>query len=248
MRKKIIANYALDFGGKPCLNSKHWHFGLMCVRKMLLNIRRLLCVFILLNATSAFAASDDAALMQLQQQWAVIKYQISDHAQQKEEITSLMHQAADLAKAHPNKAEPMIWQAIIEATKAGIDSNFGSLLLIQQARDLLLQADKINPKALHGLGAATLGSLYAQAPKPPLSFGNIDLAKEYLEKAIVLAPNSLDANLFYGSYLHQTGDDAKAREILTHALTAPVQNNNEVADQGRRAEIQKLLEDIGDQE
>ena len=136
MRKKIIANYALDFGGKPCLNSKHWHFGLMCVRKMLLNIRRLLCVFILLNATSAFAASDDAALMQLQQQWAVIKYQISDHAQQKEEITSLMHQAADLAKAHPNKAEPMIWQAIIEATKAGIDSKisrgtFSAAFLIQ---------------------------------------------------------------------------------------------------------------------
>jgi tetratricopeptide (TPR) repeat protein len=213
-------------------------------RKMSRFAFRSLCLLMLSGATPAYAAPYDEGIDKLQQQWAIIKYQMTDHNEREDAIFTLKHQAIDLSKAYPNKADPIIWEAIVDTTKAEIDHNFSSLLLIQQARDLLIQANKINPKALRGLGVATLGWLYFQAPKPPLSFGDMDLAKEYLEKAIALNPDSLDTNYFYGSYLHETGDDAKAKTVLTHALETDVQSNSEVADEGRRAEIQEVLDSL----
>jgi tetratricopeptide (TPR) repeat protein len=209
--------------------------------------RLVLCclfLFLMLGLRPAFAAPYDEALGQLQQQWATIKYQMPDHDQQRDEIRTLKHQANELSRAYPNKAEPLIWQAIIVATKAEIDRNYGSLLLIQQARDLLIEANKINPRALHGLGAANLGSLYCEAPKPPLSFGDMDLAKEYLERAVTLNPRGLDTNYFYGKCLHEMGEDVKAKAVLTKALAAPVQANNGIADEGRRAEIQETMDQL----
>lgn len=205
---------------------------------------RCLCLLMLSGATPAFASPYDEAVSQLQQQWAIINYQMTGHDEREDAIITLKHAAIDLSKAYPNKADPVILEAIIDTTKAEIDHNFSSLLLIQQAHDLLIQANKINPKALHGLGVASLGWLYFQAPKPPLSFGDKDLAKKYLERAIALNPNSLDTNYFYGRYLHEIGDDAKARAVLTHALETPVETNNEVADEGRRAEIQEVLDSL----
>ncbi len=227
------------------------HFAIMThqvsphpYKKMFRSAFLCLCVFILSGVTPAFAAPYDEAINQLQKQWAAIEYQTTDHEEQEEAIFTLKHQAIDLSKEYPNRADPLIWEAIIDTTKAEIDHNYSSLLLIQQARDLLIQANKMNPKALHGLGIATLGWLYFRAPKPSLSFGDMGLAKEYLEKAIALNPNSLDATYFYGSYLHEIGEDAKAKAVLTHALDAPVEPNNEVADEGRRAQIQEVLDNL----
>ena len=208
------------------------------------------CLFLLIlpGVTPALAAPYDDTIGQVRQQLAVIRYRTPDQAEQKAAIFALKHQAIDLGKVYPNKAEPMILQAAIDVTKADIDSNYGSLLLIQQARDLLLQADKISPKALHALGPAILGSLYHEAPEPPLSFGDQDLAKKYLEKAVALNPSGLDTNYFYGKYLHDTGDDANAKTLLTKALAAPVQTDNEIGDKARRAEIKEILGDIDPQE
>jgi tetratricopeptide (TPR) repeat protein len=214
------------------------------MRKMFRFASLSLCLVVLFGTTPAFATPYDEDIRQLQQQVAVVKYQMTDRDEREDAIFTLKHQAIDLGKVHPNKAEPIILEAIIDTAKAEIDHNYSSLLLIQQARDLLLQAAKINPKALHGLGLATLGWIYFRAPAPPLSFGDMDLAKEYLEKAIALNPNSLDTSYFYGSYLHETGDDAKAKAVLTHALEAPAQPNNEIADEGRRAEIQEVLDSL----
>jgi len=46
---------------------------------------------------------------------------------------------------------------------------------------------------------------------------------------------------FYGDFLAQEGDNARARQFLTRALQAPANADRPVWDAGRRAEVRALL-------
>jgi tetratricopeptide (TPR) repeat protein len=192
-------------------------------------------------ASSAQAASMDEAVATLQQQWAVIKYQMPDKEKQKQSITTLVAQAGQVSQSYPDKAEPLIWQAIIVSTKAGITGGLGALSDAKQARNLLLQAEKINPDALKGSVYTSLGSLYYKVPGWPVGFGDNTKAKEYLEKALAMNPDGIDPNFFYGELLYESGDYSKSKTTLEHALNAPARPGRELADKGRREEIQELL-------
>jgi tetratricopeptide (TPR) repeat protein len=192
---------------------------------------------------SAFAAMDDD-ITRLQQQWAIIKYQTPDKEKQEQEITALVDQAAQVSQNNSGKAEPLIWQAIITSTKAGIVGGLGALGDCKQARDLLLQAEKINPQALDGSVYTSLGSLYYKVPGWPVGFGDNKQAKQYLEKAIAMNPDGIDPNFFYGELLYEMGDYAKAQATLEHGLNAAPRPGRELADKGRKEEIQELLQKV----
>jgi len=190
----------------------------------------------------------DQELADLQQQWAVIKYQTPDHARQEQEISALADRAEQLSHDNPGNAEALIWQAIIISTQADIENNIGALGEAGHARDLLLQAEKINPRALGGLVYTSLGVLYYKVPGWPVSFGDKQTARQYLEKGLAINPDGLDANFFYGDFLYQDRDFSKAGTVLTHALAAPQESGGGVADGGRRQEIRALLAKIGAEE
>lgn len=190
---------------------------------------------------ASFAASMEESVANLQQQWAIIKYQTPDKDQQEKAIKALAEQAAQVSKDNAGKAEPLIWQAIIVSTEAGIEGGIGALGEVKQSRDLLLAAEKINPNALNGSIYTSLGSLYYKVPAWPIGFGDNAKAKTYLEKAIVMNPDSIDANFFYGEFLYETSDYAKAKTVLEHALIAAPRAGRELADKGRREEIKDLL-------
>jgi len=192
---------------------------------------------------SAFAAMDED-IAHLQQQWALIKYQTPDKERQEQAIAALADQAAQVSQANPGKAEPLIWQAIIVSTKAGIDGGIGALGQCKQARDLLLQAEKINPQALNGSVYTSLGSLYYKVPGWPVGFGDNKQAKQYLEKALTMNPDGIDPNFFYGELLYEMGDYAKAKSTLEHGLNAAPRPGRELADKGRKEEIQELLQKV----
>ena len=190
---------------------------------------------------SAHATTMNEAIANLQQQWAVIKYQTPDKNQQEKAIAVLEGQAAQVSQNNPGKAEPLIWQAIIVSTKAGIDGGLGALGECKEARDLLLSAEKINPQALNGSVYTSLGSLYYKVPGWPIGFGDNKQAKQYLEKSLAMNPDGIDPNFFYGELLYEMGDYAKAKSTLEHGLNAPSRLGRELADKGRREEIQGLL-------
>ena len=201
----------------------------------------LLTLGLLAISPATFAASMEESVANLQQQWAIIKYQTPDKDQQEKAIKTLADQAAQVSKDNAGKAEPLIWQAIIVSTEAGIEGGLGALGEVKQSRDLLLAAEKINPNALNGSIYTSLGSLYYKVPAWPVGFGDNAKAKIYLEKAIAINPDGIDANFFYGEFLYETGDYTKAKTVLEHATAAAPRAGRELADKGRREEIKDLL-------
>jgi Tfp pilus assembly protein PilF len=66
-------------------------------------------------------------------------------------------------------------------------------------------------------------------------------ARQLLQKALAVNPDSIDTNFFYGEFLVDEGDKAGARPYLQKALQAPARAGQEAADEGRRAQVAALL-------
>jgi len=198
--------------------------------------------------TSSALASDDPAMDakvgDLQTAWAHAKYEVKGEDAQLQALQALAGQAHNVTASYPGKAEPLIWEAIILSTEAGVKGGMGALSLVKDAKAKLEEAEKINPTALDGSVNTSLGSLYYQVPGWPVGFGSDKKAKTYLEKAVALNPDGIDPNYFYGDFLFRQGEYARAQEVLTHALAAPPRPGREVADAGRREEINALLTQV----
>jgi len=192
-------------------------------------------------ATATQASPFDSGLAHLQQQWAIIKYQTPEEEDQEKAIEALANEAASFVAQNPGRAEPLIWQGIILATKAGIDGGVGALDTATAARTSLESAEKIDPNSLNGSVYTSLGSLYYKVPGWPLGFGDNDKAKAFLEKALALNPDGIDPNFFYGELMYEEGEYLKAQSYLQHALQAPARPGRELADKGRVEEINDLL-------
>src|SRR6185503_6465948 len=118
------------------------------------------------------------------------------------------------------------------------------LALAKSARKSLEQALAIDPKALDGSAYTTLGSLFYQVPGWPIGFGDDKKALELLQRGLALNPDGIDPNYFHGDFLFRSGDFAGAEQALRKALQAPPREGRKVADDGRRKEINDLLEKI----
>lgn len=204
-------------------------------------------VLSLFLAGSALASDDpamDAKVGELQAAWAHAKYEVKGEDAQLQALQALVGQAHGVTATYPGKAEPLIWEAIILSTQAGVKGGMGALSLVKDAKAKLEEAEKINPNALDGSVNTSLGSLYYQVPGWPVGFGSDKKAKAYLEKAVAMNPDGIDPNYFYGDFLFRQGEYAKAQEVLTHALAAAPRPGREVADAGRREEINALLTQV----
>ena len=198
----------------------------------------LACLGALFLVLPAAAADDlNAGINHLQLQWAVIKYQVSDHDQQLAQMADLASEADQLTAAFPGRAEPLVWSAIIKSTEAGIKGGMGALGLAKQARRELEQAIAIDGAVLGGSAYTSLGSLYYQVPGGLIGFGSKKKARANLQKALSINPDGIDANYFYGDFLLRRKDYKGAIAAFEHALAAPARPSRPLADQGRRAEI-----------
>lgn len=191
-------------------------------------------------ASPAFASNPTESAMAIAQSWAQIKYGMSEDAQGAA-MESLKKQADSVAAANPGQAETLIWDGIVTSTLAGIKGGLGGLSLAKEARTLLEKAEKINPNALDGSVHTSLGALYYQVPGFPIGFGSARKAREHLEAALKIAPHGIDANYFWGDFMYSQGDYAEAAKALRAALSAPARPGREIADAGRRAEVERLL-------
>ncbi len=182
----------------------------------------------------------DEAIVRLQHEWAIVNYKTPEDKRDSA-FATLAGMARDVSQRYPQNAEPLVWQAIVLASEAKVKGGFSALGLAKDARNLLLAAEKINPNALDGSIYTTLGSLYYKVPGWPIGFGDHKKAREYLEKALKMNPDGMDVNYFYGDLMLTDGDYDAAINYLKKALAAPSRPGREVADAGRRAEIQTDL-------
>lgn len=187
-------------------------------------------------------AVDDRVAV-LQRSWDHINYEVPQGTRLAE-MARLNTQADAVVAASPGRAEPLIWSAIITASEAGLRGGLGALGLAREARTLLERAEAINSRALNGAALTSLGSLYSQVPGPPIGFGNRTRARTYLQRALSIAPNDVDANYFMGDLLNREHDYAGAARSLERALAAPARPGRAAADRGRKAEARTLLAQV----
>jgi tetratricopeptide (TPR) repeat protein len=149
-----------------------------------------------------------------------------------------------VSEANPNVPAVLIWEGIIVSSEAGARGGLGALSLAKQARKLLEESLKLDEGAMNGSAYTSLGTLYAKVPRWPIGFGDKDRAEKLFRKALEINPEGIDANFFYGEYLVERHRVAEGRSHLERALAAPPRPGRELADAGRRREIQALLKTI----
>ncbi len=199
----------------------------------------------LLVLWSAPVAGDELndAIAGLEHAWVKGNYR-TPPPRQEEYFAELQVTAHQVTAKFPGRAEPLIWEGIITGTHASFQSFLFAGSTARKARDLLLAAENINPKALNGFALTSLGRLYYKVPSG-ISFGNHQKARAYLERALKIDPNGIDPNFVYGEFWAVEGDRARAIEHLKKALAAPLRPGHEDADAGCQSDARKLLSKLG---
>jgi len=193
-----------------------------------------------LSVLAADAAGLDPALVQLQHDWVTANYHTPKSAAEIA-FKTLIEKAAEITAKTTNKADALIWQAIVLSGYAKAVGGVTALKSVAKSKELLLESIKLDPLALNGSAYTSLGSLYYKVPMWPISFGNKEKAREYLEKALTINPNGIDPNYFYADYLYERGQYADAVKYFEKALQAPARPGRDDADQGRRKDINEGL-------
>lgn len=189
----------------------------------------------------AEASTPEELIRPIQERWAEIKYRQPEKSQA-EHYRALAQQARKLVESNPNMPEALIWEGIVLSSEAGAKGGLGALSLVREARERLEEAVKLNDKALNGSAYTSLATLYAKVPGWPIGFGDKERAEEYFRKSLTINPAGIDPNFFYGEYLAERDRLKEARAHLEAALKAPSRQGRELADNGRRQEIQGLLD------
>jgi tetratricopeptide (TPR) repeat protein len=189
----------------------------------------------------AFADGFDDGLAAIQNEWAVAKYQTTDKTARNDAFLNVVKHAAEFSAQHPERAEALAWEGIVLSTYAGEVSAMSAMKYAKGARAALEKAEALDASALEGGVYASLGALYSKVPGGFIGFGDDELAAQYFEKALAVDADNIDNNFFYGEFLLDQGDYARARTLLEHALAAPAVADRPVFDAGRRAEIRDLL-------
>ena len=197
-------------------------------------------MFIAMSA-QAQNLSFDQKLMAIEQSFDHVNFEIGAKGSRVDAENALLSQTVQLAKEAPNRAEPLIWEAIILGLQAKDNGGIGALGLANNAKSLLEKSIAMNPSAMNAGGYASLGAMYSHVPGFPIAWGDMNKAKTYIEKALAIAPNDIDANYFYADVLYRKGDYANAAKFAQKALAAPARNGRSVGDAGRRREASALL-------
>lgn len=194
---------------------------------------------------AAHAADADAGLTQaladIEHRFDELSFATADKSARRSGFDDLVAAAERVAAAHPGSAEALTWQGIVLSTYAGEVSKLSAMKYANAAREALHQAESLDEQALGGGVFTSLGALYSRVPGGFMGFGDDDLASDYLHKALEISPNDLDASFFYAELLVESREYDTAREVLSHALTAPPVVDRPLFDAARRSQMSAML-------
>lgn len=196
-----------------------------------------------LGLVSSTWAAGTSSLLEIQQRWAQINYQMKDDAKEAA-FNDLAIKAQELVNAEPNNPDDLIWLGIIQSSTAGAKGGLGALSLAKAAKKSFEDAITINPSALSGSAMTSLGVLYHKVPGWPIGFGSDKKAKELLVQSYKLNPTSIDSNYFLAEFLYDDGDYEGAKQHLEKAQKAAPRPTRPIADIGRHKEVDTLMEKV----
>ncbi len=193
-------------------------------------------------ARAADGGDFNAEVQTLVRAWGHVNYEIPDKRAEGREAARLATQADALAERNPDRAEPLMLEAMLLLSEADTKRDMRGLNLAVKAKWLLDQAEMINPDPFgDGTLYALIGNLYAQVPGFPIAYGDKRKARRYLAKALAINPTGLDANFFLGDLLIAEGKPAEAIPVLQRAMNAPARPGWAIADKGRKGEAAESL-------
>ncbi len=197
------------------------------------------------NASAAEPAVH-AQVERLHDEWADIFYRQPADAQA-DRFRELLPRVHALVARYPKEAEPLVLEAMLLCTYASAEFGLGALSKVERARELLVKSIALDPRAMEGSAYITLGNLYYRLPGWPISYGDDDQARQYLEAALKLYPDTLDANYFYGDFLLGQGEYQRALAYLEKADRAPIRPHARLSDLKLKEELQQALKDAREQ-
>lgn len=193
-------------------------------------------------------ASNDSKLdddiRTLAESWADAKYLSKTDSERKEKMDKVGSQADRLVTRYPDRAEPLIWDGIITSERASLTWGFAALKLATKARDILISAERQDPKALDAGAPTSLGVLYYRVPGFPVGWGDAEKARYYLEEAVRNAPNGRDAHYFYADFLFEQREYKQAEAVVMRALALPSHPERPIWDRYFPRVMEGLLEKI----
>lgn len=203
------------------------------------------CAF--LSAT-AFASNDkvmDSEITALAEHWAAVKY-LSKDGEVGSSMAHVGDEAEGLVKKYPGRVEPMIWLGIVTSERASLTWGLEALNFATKARDILLQAEQIDPRALEAGAPTSLGVLYYRVPGFPVGWGDTGKARAYLREAVANAPNGRDAHYFYADFLYEQGEYREAEKVINRGLSLPAHPERPLWDKYFPAVMRELHDKIRD--
>lgn len=218
----------------PIHNKKSSDTGLPLATGFVRLIGALSAVF----AAHSYAGTVDTYPYEVQ--WSKCQYQ-TEKEKQPPCFSALVDALYQLHNQYPNDADIQALWGINIASLAGVSGLSQALKLIDKSKEIIEQALEMDPEALNGAPYVTLGALYYRAPGWPLSFGDDDLAAQFLEKGVKRNPNNSSTLYFYADFLASQGEKDQAIKILQRALDLPINPKYKIGDMGRREDIKVLL-------
>lgn len=218
----------------PTLRRRQWLLGTCSVALLLLGMA---------SPHAARAGGADEAVLELQNEWELIRFRapLPERIGRFEALAGKAHRVTEL---FPHASAVLIWEAVIVSSWAEAKDDLGSLDLARRAKALFEAALKIDATAVGGGAYIGLGALHYKLPGWPLSFGDENKARELLQRALAINPQSIDANYHYGELLLEARRPQEAVAYLERVLQAPARPGREVSDSGRRDEARALLDKI----
>lgn len=176
----------------------------------------------------------------IQAEWSEVFY-LAPRSEHVSRYKGLLERIRALKATAPQRAEPLIVEAIILCTYSAAALGLDTLEMLEDSRELLKKSIERDPKALEGAAYVTLGNLYRRLPGWPLLYGDKKIAREILTTGVRLFPEGIDTNYFMGDILLEEGDPKAALPYLEKAARAAIRPTLRVSDEKLHKEAQEAV-------
>lgn len=148
-------------------------------------------------------------------------YQAGQAAREGKMRRALFTRGMELARARlarqADDPEGLYWLALNLGAEALERGKLSALPVVPRMEQLLLTLDQANPSFEHAGAARVLGRLYHLAPAV-ISVGSNAKAKQFLLRAVALAPDHPGNLAFAADFLLDHGDRVQARRLAERCL------------------------------
>ena len=148
-------------------------------------------------------------------------YQAGQAAQESKTRRALFTRGMELARARlanqANDPEGLYWLAVNMGAEALERGKLSALPVVPRMEQLLLTLDKAAPGFEQAGASRVLGRLYHQAPAV-ISVGSNAKARQFLLRAVSLAPDHPGNLAFAADFLVDHGDKVRARQFAERCL------------------------------